>query len=249
MSEHLTVAALMPVHRTAEDVFRQAVQSVLLQSHPLDQLVVVDDSGDGRYEVILQTIMVEARTSCELRYVRNDRNLGLVKSLNAGIEACTTHVIARMDSDDISLPCRIETQLDRIHEGYDLVGGGIIKFGQGPLTSVRYPSDFLRMYISFLKSNPFAHPAVMYRKQMIQALGGYHEVAHAEDLDLWVRCLRANARMTNSPLPVLMYRLHADQVSEMHKSVQLASARRVRRQVPAAMLSRWMARRGERKTF
>lgn len=238
MSEDLSVAALIPVHWEIKDVFRQALQSMLLQSRPLDQLVVVDDSGEGAYESLVKTTLERSGATCELVYVRNPANLGLVRSLNAGLSACTTDLIARMDADDISSPYRIEVQLDEIAKGYDLVGGGIIKFGHGALTPVRYPVSRLRMMVAFLKSNPFAHPAVMFRKATIQALGGYHEVAHAEDLDLWVRCLSAKVRMTNVPMPVLMYRLHAQQISEIHRAVQLNSTRAVRCRVPRAMFER-----------
>ena len=242
MSDRLSVAALIPVYREPEDMFRQALQSMLLQSRPLDQLVVVDDSGAGTYERLVKITMERLGVSCKLEYVRNPVNLGLVKSLNAGLAACTTDVVARMDADDISLPYRIDIQLEKISEGYELVGGGIVKFGNGNLIPIRYPHSRLKMLVAFMKSNPFAHPTVMFRRASIQALGGYREVAHAEDLDLWIRCLRNNIRMTNVLLPVLMYRLHAQQVSEIHRSVQRHSTRIVRRQVASALLERLVSK-------
>jgi glycosyltransferase involved in cell wall biosynthesis len=240
MSDYLSVAALIPVYKVTEDMFLQALRSMFLQSRSLDQLIVVDDSGVGAYKNLVKIIMKHSGRACELVYVRNPTNLGIVKSLNAGLAACTTDVIARMDADDISLPYRIEVQIEKIANGYDLVGGGIVKFGHGKLIQIRYPVSRLGMFLAFLKSNPFAHPTVMFRKAMIQALGGYNEVAHAEDFDLWLRCLGANVRMTNVQMPVLMYRQHEQQVSVINHAIQLNSALALRRRLPRALFDRWM---------
>lgn len=239
MSERLTVAALMSVHREPEGVLRQAILSMLLQSRPVDQLVVVDDSGEGAYEDLVKATHAHSGSGCDLVYIPNLANLGLVKSLNTGLAACSTDVVARMDADDISLPYRIEVQLEKMAKGYELVGGSIIRFGSGGSKLAKYPTNRMKMFLAFMHSSPFAHPAVMFRKSSIQALGGYNEVAHAEDLDLWVRCLAFGVRMTNVPMPVLMYRLHAQQVSELYRAVQLNSARAVRRRALHAILVRW----------
>lgn len=238
MSERPTVAALMAVHREPEDLLRQAFQSLLLQSHPLDQIVVIDDSGKGSYENFIKTFHANSGSKCDLVYIPNQNNLGLVSSLNTGLAACSTNIVARMDADDISLPYRIEVQMGMMAKGYELVGGSIIRFGPSGSIYAKYPTTRLKMLLAFLHSNPFAHPAVMFKKETILSLGGYHNVAHAEDLDLWVRCLGAGVRMANVSMPVLMYRLHAHQVSEIYLSTQLDSARAVRQRVLRAMFMR-----------
>ena len=222
---------------------RQALLSMLVQSRPLDQLVVVDDSGEGAYRLMVERMVAESGENCELIYVRNPRNLGLVESLNAGLAACGADLVARMDADDIALPFRVEAQARMMARGYDLVGGGIVQFGQKGLVPVRYPTNSLSMMGAFLKSNPFAHPAVMFRREAIVSLGGYRDVPHAEDLDLWVRCLGAGLKMCNLSLPVLMYRQHAQQVSVQHHETQLRAARAVRRRVASALWARWMGAR------
>lgn len=239
MSEHATVSVLLPVHRVDESVLALALRSVLLQSRPVDQLVVVDDSGEGAHESVVRRIVACAGNGCTLTYIQNSSNKGLVDSLNIGLAACHGDVVARMDADDIALPHRIETQLALISRGYDLVGGGIIKFGQRGLHPVRYPTCRVGLLVAFMRSSPFAHPAVMFCRERILALGGYRHFPHAEDLDLWVRCLAAGVQMSNVPLPVLMYRQHAQQVSVINRQVQLSTAKLIRSRVVSALWTRW----------
>lgn len=235
---NVTVAALIPVYRVDDEIFLKALQSMFLQSRPIDQMIVIDDSGEGAYENLVKSAHKNSGALCELVYLRNLTNIGLVSSLNIGLSLCTTDVIARMDADDISLPYRIEAQLEKIMSGYDLVGGSIVKFGRGQLSFVRYPNNFFKIVVSFLRSNPFAHPTVMFRRSKIEALGGYHHIAHAEDLDLWVRCLASNLKMTNITMPLLMYRLHAQQISQIYQVVQKKAARSIRLRVLGALTKR-----------
>jgi glycosyltransferase involved in cell wall biosynthesis len=239
MSERSTVSVLLPVHRVDESVFALALRSVLLQSRPVDQLVVVDDSGEGAHESVVRRIVACTGNSCTLTYIQNSSNKGLVDSLNIGLAACHGDVVARMDADDIALPHRIETQLALITRGYDLVGGGIIKFGQQGLHPVRYPTCRLGLLVAFMRSSPFAHPAVMFCRERILALGGYRDFPYAEDLDLWVRCLAAGVQMSNVSLPVLMYRQHAQQVSVINRQTQLSTAKLIRSRVVSALWTRW----------
>lgn len=239
MSEYPTVSVLLPVYRVDEPVFALALRSVLLQSRPVDQLVVVDDSGEGVHESVVRRLVACTGNSCTLTYIQNSSNKGLVDSLNIGLAACYGDVVARMDADDISLSHRIESQLALISRGYDLVGGGIIKFGQQGLHPVRYPTCRLGLLVAFMRSSPFAHPAVMFRRERILALGGYRDCPHAEDLDLWVRCLAAGVQMSNVALPVLMYRQHSQQVSVINRQRQLSAAKLIRSQILYALWTRW----------
>lgn len=240
MSQHSTISVLLPVHQEDESVLSLALRSVLLQSRPIDQLVVVDDSGVGAHESVVRRIVASSGNSCTLTYIQNSNNKGLVQSLNIGLAACDGDVVARMDADDIALSHRIETQLALISRGYDLVGGGIIKFGKHGLNFVRYPSCRLGLLVAFMRSSPFAHPTVMFCRKKILALGGYHDVPHAEDLDLWVRCLAAGIEMSNVKLPVLMYRQHGQQVSSLNRINQFNTAKIIRSRVISAMYNRWI---------
>lgn len=242
MSDHLTVSVLLPVHRVDEATLTLALRSVLLQSRPVDQLVVVDDSGQGAHEALVRAIVDQSGRHCELTYVRNAQNVGLVDSLNLGLAVCHGDMVARMDADDIAFPHRVEAQLALMSRGYDLVGGGIIKFGLQGLIPIRYPSHRLGLLVAFMRSSPFAHPAVMFRRDVIQALGGYRDIPHAEDLDLWLRCLAAGVRMSNVALPVLMYRQHAQQVSVLNQDAQQSAAKLIRSRVGPALWARWRHR-------
>jgi glycosyltransferase involved in cell wall biosynthesis len=222
----LKLSVIMPVYN-AEMYLDQSIQSILNQTFRDFEFIILNDgSTDRSLEII------EKYRNIDNRIVLISReNKGLVVSLNELIEESRGKYIARMDSDDISLPYRFESQLNKMSKGYDLVGGGIIKFGDEGFIFMEYPSYLLKILIAFIRSNPFAHPAVMYSRDIVVSLGGYHHVDHAEDLDLWIRFLDKNVQMTNLEIPVLMYRIHPQQVSERYKVVQINTARHLRKKI------------------
>lgn len=241
MSSEPSVSVLLAAHGVPTPHFEQALASMLFQTRKPNEVVLVDDSGCAAYKRLSYEILATGDSGIKLRYIENPQNLGLVRSLNEGLREASGDIIFRMDADDIALPHRIESQLSFFKKGFDIVGGQIIRFGTGGFKLVRYPSNMFGVFLAMLKSCPFAHPAVAYRRAVILRVGGYRQVTHAEDLDLWIRCLAANLKMTNVPLPILLYREHANQVSIRYSHEQRRQSRQIRKEVPAAIFRRLFA--------
>ena len=113
-----------------------------------------------------------------------ERNVGLGPALDAGLLACRHDVVARMDADDISLPHRFAVQMPIIEAGADIVGSGLLEFGEGAddVVGRRTPPtepDDIRARARF--ADPFNHPTVVYRRACVQAVGGYGDFALMED--------------------------------------------------------------------
>ena len=96
---------------------------------PNEIILVIDGPVSNE---ILNEIESFKKTCPVFKVIKQDENLGLGKTLNNGLEYCTNEIVARMDSDDISLPNRFEEQLKVIKEGYDLVGSNLEEFIDDP---------------------------------------------------------------------------------------------------------------------
>src|SRR5215212_8979259 len=100
------ISVILPVYN-GEKFLGQAIESILGQSFPDFELIIVNDgSGDNSENIIL------SYTDKRVVYLKNQENSGLVSSLNRGVSVAKGKYIARMDADDISLPDRFKLQKD-----------------------------------------------------------------------------------------------------------------------------------------
>lgn len=143
--------------------------------------------------------------------LKNETNLGLTKSLNKGIGYVTSEYIARMDSDDIAHPMRLEEQKKFLetHTDITVVGGMIQEFNEETecLNIRSYPltNDRIRAYIG--KASPFAHPAVMIRNSLFKnGLRYNEEYKTSQDIALWFDILVAGYKVANLDKIVLYFR-------------------------------------------
>lgn len=139
-----------------------------------------------------------------------EKNGGLGPALNAGFAHCSCEVIARMDADDYSRPERLERQLAKLAEGYDMVGCNVTEFSDDPsrVNSVRELPETHEEIVHFAKRRtPFAHPAFVARRAALEVVGGYRSVPYAEDFDLFARMLKQGFRGYNLQEPLVAMRV------------------------------------------
>ena len=186
--------------------FRSAVDEQVL---PPDEVVLV---RDGVVPPRLQSVIdqLAKSTVSPVTLVALEHNIGLGHALDAGLRACTHEVVARMDSDDISAPERFARQIPLMAEGYDLVGSALLEFhdDEDDVVGHRTPplsDEEIRAWARF--HDPFNHPTVVYRKSMVQAVGGYQDLPLMEDYWLFARMIDAGARLANLEEPLVKYRV------------------------------------------
>lgn len=186
-------SVLMSVYYKEEpEYLKEAIDSILNQTVKTDDFVIVCDGPltEGLDKVIADYV----KTYSGLFTVyRLSRNIGLAKALNNGILQCKNELIARMDSDDISAPDRIEKQIAAINEKKaDIVGGNIIEF-VGNINNTgnsRIVPEKNEDIITFAKKrSPFNHPTIMYKKSAVIAAGFYEDYRFFEDYNLWATML------------------------------------------------------------
>lgn len=188
------------------------------------ELLVVDDGSTDGAPAYLASI-----DDPRLRVITNERNLRLIASLNRGLEEARGDLIARMDADDVSLPGRLASQAALLGEsGADICFGRcIIEDGRGerPWTEPPWP---LVVWRSLFENAFGPHPAVMFRRESVLRIGAYSPgFPHAEDYDLWERCLAGGLRFAYLPAQVLRYRRHGEAITNKHAGEMAAAAERI----------------------
>ena len=212
------ISFLVPNYNEAKDVICKSIDSIRDQAYDNYECIFIDESTDLELAGYCESL-------CELdsrfKYVRPNRRLGLVGSLNLGLELAKSDWIARFDSDDICAPDRIQRQVDFIlrHPEVDVVGGAIeLIDGNGlSLGKRRYPLSHQEIQKKIHFTTVVAHPAVMYRKAAVDSVGGYDSsYKYAEDLDLWLRLLNAGFIFANLDDVLIKFRQKIDVRSNVH---------------------------------
>ena len=205
------VSILMPVYKTSQ-YLREAVDSILSQTFTDFELIVLNDCSPDNAEDILD----EYTDPRIVRYL-GEKNVGLANVLNVGMQMAKGKYIARMDSDDLSIPNRLEVQVDYLerHPDIDLCSCGMKLFDAKDGTWVR-ESDPDKIRISALFFSPILHASSVWRKESFEKkdLHFEQEMVPAEDYDLWCRALSEGLRMVNIPDCLYLYRIHANQATE-----------------------------------
>ncbi len=187
---------LMTVYAAEQpDTFREAIAAGLSQSLRADDFVIV---CDGPLTPELDAVLLEYQNAHPdlFQIVRLPVNQGVGTAANIGVDYCRHELIAKMDADDISFPDRCERQVRRFLEKPELavLGGQILEFVTDPAQpcsrrQVPCGNPEIRKFAR--KRQPFNNPSVMYRKSVIQQVGGIRPYSRGEDYDLYVRILHA----------------------------------------------------------
>ncbi|MBO5592079.1 MAG: glycosyltransferase [Prevotella sp.] len=177
------------------------------QKRKPDEIVLVEDGPLTKelYDVIETW---EKKLGSKLAVIEKPVNGGLAAALNDAIGAAHGDLVARMDSDDISLPDRflLQEQYMDEHPEVDILGGSIREFNdEGTLSAIqRYPATMQEVLCTMYKASPLAHPTVMYRSSFFKAGYRYSSKYHiCEDVTMWYDAA-AGGRVINSLQDVLL---------------------------------------------
>lgn len=180
----------------------KALESVINQSKPPKELIlVIDGPIDSKLQNTVNSYAAKYKI---LKVVPLENNVGLGNALKIGMQHCSYELIARMDSDDISVPNRFEKQIQCFEEDKELslVGGYIREFDNDTdkILSIReVPLEHSEIE-KYLKSRcPFNHMTVMFKKSKVISAGGYLDWHYNEDYYLWIRMYLANCKFKNIP--------------------------------------------------
>jgi glycosyltransferase involved in cell wall biosynthesis len=216
------ISVLLPVYNQVRYV-GYGLESILTQTFGDFELLIVDDgSTDGSSDIISRY------SDPRIRVIRNQTNIGLAPSLNRGMAAARGKYLARQDADDISLPERFAKEVTYLeaHPDVALLGTGadIIDDNGNFLWRPARPSTDVELKWEMLSRNPFFHTSVMFRRRVVDKVGGYTTDpvifrAFVEDYDLWSRVAQVG-RVFLLPEPLVQYRIYPNNSSARTRAAQ-----------------------------
>lgn len=204
-----TISVVMAVHNSGL-YLRQALASIRWQTFTDWECICVDDgSTDDTPQILADFAAVDSR----FRIFRQEQS-GIVAALTLGDEAAKSNIIARMDSDDVALPNRLEKQLNFLRQNPDCVGVGanvqLIDPSGSPIETSQYASQHEEIEHRLINAlgSTLAHPTLMMRNDVADAAGGHRsEYAWCHDADLLMR-MSLLGRLANLQEVLLLYRQH-----------------------------------------
>ena len=222
MNQSPAISVILPVYN-AEAYVREAVESILNQTFTDFELIIINDGSTDGSGVILRELAAR-----DTRIVLIEQpNDGAASARNKGLEMARADLIALMDADDVAMPERFALQHARMIQESELaVLGSFIRFMDKVGNIIRlckYPLNPKEAAHHLEKRGcPVANPSVMMRRDAVLKIGGYRKVfySYAEDYDLWLRMSDLGYAIANLPQPLLSYRVHGANVSEVHWQAQ-----------------------------
>lgn len=208
-----TFSVLMSVYKKEKSEFLdESLKSIESQTIMPNQIVLVED---GPLTLELYKVIKHHKLMYDGLYdiVRGKQNQGLGSALRLGTNKVKGEWIARMDSDDIAVPNRFELQLREIiaNPNLSLLGGQVDEF-ETSIENVVGHRDvplYEKKIRQFLKwRNPFNHPTVMIKKNILQSVGGYDSQGKLEDYFLWVKIISNGNVFKN--LPKILVHMRVD---------------------------------------
>ncbi|HBO59376.1 MAG TPA: glycosyl transferase [Alphaproteobacteria bacterium] len=204
------VSALLCTYNTPEQYLREAIESVLNQTFPDFELIVLDD---GSTNADIERI-VKSYSDDRIRFYKNERNTGISAARNRMVDLARGEYLAVIDHDDVSLPRRFEKQVAYLdaHPDTGVVGGQAEFIPAGKVK--KRPVDDESIKISLMRLCAIFHPACMIRKSVLEKTGVRYEerFSPAEDYALFCRLI-PHTDFYNIPDVLLLYRKHKTNTS------------------------------------
>ncbi|MBS1651509.1 MAG: glycosyltransferase [Bacteroidetes bacterium] len=211
MFDNHLISVILPVYN-GEKYLKEAIDSILFQTHKNLELIIINDgSTDSTKEIIDQY--------SDKRIISiHQKNSGLAESLNNGLKIAKGEYIARQDADDISLPRRLEKQIQYLinHPKVVLLGtrAKIFTNTNDNYGIHNHATNPAQLHFDLFFNNPFVHSSVMFRKLAIDKVGMYNgDRSLIEDYELWSRFVQIG-QVSNLPDILVLYRHHDAGISK-----------------------------------
>ena len=188
-NKEVPISVIMGVYNPGDrESLEQAIDSILQQTCESFEFIIYDDASCERDAALLREL---AAKDGRIRLLRGEENHGLAHALNECLKEAKGTYIARMDADDVSVPARLQTQMDFLesHKEWAFVGLSAQLFDAQGVWGRR------QMAVTpgereFLRYSPYVHPTVMFRKEVLSEAGGYldsEDTRRCEDYELFMR--------------------------------------------------------------
>lgn len=194
-------SVLIPVYSgDSAEGFKKALASIFSNTIVPNQVVVV---VDGPVDAGINRVLSGFSDEDCLVIIRLDKNGGLVRALNVGLNHCDHELVARCDADDVNFEHRFAEQINLFSENPDLIisGSQVLEYCSETssllMKSVPCTHNEISSLVRF--RNPMNHMSVMFRKSAVINIGGYPNIKYREDYALWASLIAGGATASNHP--------------------------------------------------
>lgn len=210
-----TVSVVMSTYREDIRLLRQAVESVLGQTYREFEFLIGVDAPDN--QALIAVLREYENSDARIRVVVNRQNLGLAATLNGLIASARGTYIARMDADDVSMPRRLEVQLQAMEQrGLDICSCDVAVIDEQDrliqkMTNLPSTDRAIRRKLKY--NNCVPHPGWMVGRHVYEALGGYERTPYCEDYEFLLKARKGAYVFGNVNRILLHYRMTTDSIS------------------------------------
>lgn len=214
------ISILMSAYNETPTELDECINSILHQTYSNFEFLIINDNPNNcELEEALKTY-----ADRRIRIICNEKNLGLVKSLNKGLKLCSGQYVARMDADDISRPSRIQDELLYLQKNHlDMVGSYIETIdeqGKTIKSLMKFPEKHNQIAKFMRWGSCICHPTWLLKREVCLELHGYRKTPHCEDYDFILRAIAHGYKVGNIPKVELSYRIRQSGVSKSHEAEQ-----------------------------
>lgn len=206
------VSIAMATYNEPKAIITKSIISILNQDYKNIELLVADDST---HPETIDAINTLARQDSRIKIIRGEQRMGFVQALNQTLKLAKGQLIARMDGDDMAMSDRISKQVAyaSLHPDIAVFGGSmnIIDENDQVISERYYPITPMKIKLMFMFRSPFAHPTVMFRREIIDQ-GFFYDPTYkkAEDIDFFMRLYKYGYKFGNLHDKLLNYRVPHD---------------------------------------
>ncbi len=197
---------------------QRAIESVLCQTHPVDEIIVVNDCSPEESEIEKVLAAYPA-----VVYLKNPVNIGLAATRNKGAMIASGDILTFLDADDELHPEKIEQQLKFVNRN-TAVTTHVCRVYPNKNVSAELPNDTGVIVVNgvgrMLIGNYLTGASMMIHKELFSALDGYDSnLRSCEDFDLWLRLLERGVNVINIPRPLYIYHYNQQGLSKNYLDI------------------------------
>lgn len=216
------VSVIMSTYKTDRNILTESINSILKQTYSNFEFIIVCDGDSDEYKFL------KSFRDRRIRLIKNNKNMGLAYSLNKAIQCANGNYIARMDSDDISLPNRLENQVDYLNKNPNiyLCSTYVEMFGDSFGKKKVYLKSCDEIKSQLLYRAVLIHPTVMGRREIFDKYKYNNDFLCSQDFELWSR-ISEEYNISIIPVVCLKYRIHNKQASIEKRQMQVEFSKRI----------------------
>lgn len=214
------ISVLMCMYNETKKELNDSINSILQQTYSNFELIVIDDNPSNE-ELYNQ---LKKYSDNRIKIILNEKNLGLVNSLNKGLSFCNGQYVARMDADDISRATRLQDELLYLQSNnLDMIGSFVETIDENDKTIksiMRFPEKGNQISRFMRWGSCICHPTWLLKREVFLELHGYRNAPHCEDYDFILRAISHGYKVGNIPKVELSYRIRQSGISRSNEIEQ-----------------------------